>query len=78
MKGGIWMDRASIVRVITLIASIIAYFGINLPESTIEAVSYVIFGIIVLYTAYKNNYLFTRGKKQKEVLEATSLYEKNK
>lgn len=72
------MDKESVFRMIALIASFIAYFGINVPESVVEAVSYVVFGAIILYTAYKNNYLFKRGKKQKEVLEATNLYESNK
>lgn len=72
------MDKASVVRILTLIASLVAYFGVNTPEGTIELVAGVISGLIGLYVAYKNNYLFTRGKKQKEVLDANSLYKKVK
>lgn len=72
------MDKASVIRVLTLIAALLAYFGINVPESTIELVTYVIVGVTGLYAAYKNNYLFSRGKKQKELLEKEGLYERNK
>lgn len=72
------MDKPSVIRALGLIASLLAYFGINVPESTIELVAFVIVGIMGLYTAYKNNYLFERGLKQKETLEKEGLYEKNK
>lgn len=72
------MDLASIVRVVTLLAGLLVYAGINVPENVIEAISYVVFGIFTLYVAYKNNYLFKRGKKQKKFLESYELYEKNK
>lgn len=72
------VDLPSITRIVALVASMSAYFGYNIPETTVEWVSMVIFGVISLYSAYKNNYLFTRGQKQKEVLEIHSLYKKAK
>ncbi|MDQ0245795.1 uncharacterized protein YqgC (DUF456 family) [Bacillus fengqiuensis] len=72
------VDLPSITRMVALVASMFAYFGYNIPKTTIEWISMVIFGMISLYSAYKNNYLFTRGQKQKEVLEIHSLYKKAK
>jgi len=72
------MDKMSVVRVLMLIASLLAYFNINVPESTIELVASLIVSIIGLYVAYKNNYLFERGRKQKQALDIVGLYEKNK
>lgn len=72
------LDRASIVRVLLFIASALAYLGVNIPESTVEFVSYVVFGAIGLYGLYKNNYLFERGKKQKQLLDKFGLYDETK
>lgn len=71
-------DLPSITRMVALVASMAAYFGYNIPETTVESVSMVIFGGVSLYSAYKNNYLFTRGRKQKEVLDMHGLYKKAK
>jgi len=79
LKGKVVDDgQLSIVRILLFVASGLAYFNINVPESTVELISYIVFGLIGLYTAYKNNYLFKRGMAQKEVLEAVELYEENK
>jgi SPP1 family holin len=72
------VDLPSITRIVALLASMAAYFGYNVPKTTVEWVSMVIFGTVSLYSAYKNNYLFTRGHKQKEVLEKHGLYKKVK
>lgn len=71
-------DKQSVLRFLGLIAALLAYFNINTPESTIEGLASVVVGLVSLYVAYKNNYLFERGKKQKEVLKRSKLYEKNK
>lgn len=72
------MDKASFVRMVGLVASFLAYFSINIPESTVELIASLLFGAFGLYAAYKNNYLFTRGQEQKEVLRQKGLYERNK
>ena len=72
------MDKTSVLRLLVLIASLLAYVNINIPETTIEMIASVFVGVVGLYTAYKNNYLFTKGQKQKEVLEREGLYEKHK
>lgn len=72
------MDNASISRLVLLIVALLTYFGINIPETVVELITGLIVSIVGLYAAYKNNYLFTRGKAQKEVLEKEGLYEKNK
>jgi len=72
------MDKASVLRILVLIASLLGYFGVNVPETTLELAAGIVASVVGLYVAYKNNYLFSRGKQQKEVLEATRLYEKNK
>lgn len=72
------MDKPSVIRFLVYIASILGYFQINVPESTIEYIASIIVGIVGLYVAYKNNYLFDRGIKQKETLQKHNLYESNK
>lgn len=49
------VDKASIARFIGLIVGLLAYFGINVPESFEEGVVSVLFGLYVIYTSYKNN-----------------------
>ena len=72
------LDKASIIRLVSLVVALVAYFGINIPENTVELVGSLIVSIVGLYTAYKNNYLFGRGEKQKDALKRVGLYEENK
>lgn len=72
------MDKASIFRIIAFILSLSTYFGINIPESTVELVSSIVVAIAGLYVAYKNNYLFAKGVDQKAILEEVKLYDKYK
>ncbi|SEA54371.1 holin, SPP1 family [Thalassobacillus cyri] len=67
------MDKASIARIISLIVSLLTYFGINVPEDVVEAATGIVFGVLVLWAAYKNNYLFKKGHAQKLELEKKGL-----
>lgn len=77
MKG-MKYDVPSIARLVLFLATGFAYLGINVPVETQELVVTVIAGLVGLYTMYKNNYLFDRGIKQREVLKKEDLYDKNK
>lgn len=67
------LDKASLLRVLMLLGLLLANFGINVPEETFDWVAQIIVALIALYTAHKNNYLFKKGLKQKEVLEQEGL-----
>lgn len=72
------MDKGSVIRLLVLISSLLAYFRIDVPETTIELIASFVVSAVGLYTAYKNNYLFSRGLKQKEVLKSEGLYKEIK
>ena len=67
------MDKASIIILVALLASVLAYFGINVPADIQEYIVGAIMLILVGYGFWKNNYLASKGKKQKEVLEKHDL-----
>lgn len=72
------MDKASITRftvlVIAVINAVLNLLGFQTisDELTNDMVA-VISGIIMLWAAWKNNYISKKGKKQKEVLEREGL-----
>lgn len=66
-------DKASVARVVALVISLVAYFGINIPENMEEYIVGAAMLGITLYAAWKNNYIARKGKKQKEVLEKHNL-----
>lgn len=67
------LDKASLLRILLLCGMLLANFGINIPEETLDWIAQIVVALIALYTAYKNNYLFTKGLKQKDVLEQEGL-----
>lgn len=67
------MDKASVVRIIALIASILLYFNVNVPSEIQEYIAGAVMLFITLYTAWKNNYLSKKGKAQKEALKRKGL-----
>lgn len=66
-------DKMSIARIVALIASIVAYFGLNFPEEVQDYVVGAVMLILTLYSAWKNNYLSSKGKRQKQVLKDKGL-----
>lgn len=72
------LDKMSIVRFISLIVALLAYFGVHIPETTVELIATLIATVVTIYVAYKNNYLFGRGQEQKQALKRVGLYEENK
>jgi Phage lysis protein, holin. len=66
-------DKASIARIVALVASILAYFGMNFPEDTQEYVVGAVMLVLTIYAAWKNNYLSSKGKKQQKVLKDNKL-----
>lgn len=67
------MDRASVLRVLLSLASLLKLFGVEIPEEALNALADVIAGAIILWAVWKNNYLSKKGLKQKEVLEKNGL-----
>lgn len=67
------MDKMSIARIVALIASIVAYFGLNFPEDVQDYTVGAIMLILTLYSAWKNNYLSRKGRKQKKTLKDNGL-----
>jgi len=68
------VDKASIIRLIALLASVAAFFGLNVPDSIQEYVAGAVMLGVTLYGFWKNNPLSKKGKKQKELLEKNGLY----
>jgi len=66
-------DKLSIARIVALLASILAYFGLNFPEDVQDYVVGVVMLILTLHAAWKNNYLSSKGKKQKQALKDKGL-----
>lgn len=58
-----FVDKASVVRLVALIVALLTYFGINLPENVVEAITSIAVGVYALYMAWKNND-FTEEAKQ--------------
>jgi SPP1 family holin len=71
------MDKASIVRMVAAalaaIKLILQPFGVELPQEVIDSIADVVAAVVVLYTAWKNNYISNKGKKQKEILKKNNL-----
>lgn len=66
-------DKLSIARIVALLASILVYFGLNVPEDVQDYVTGTIMFALTLHAAWKNNYLSSKGKKQKQVLKDKGL-----
>lgn len=67
------MDKASISRIVVLVLTMLAYFGVNVPEEWVEWITGAILLGMALYTAWKNNYLSRKGAQQKAVLKDKGL-----
>ncbi|WYU49952.1 phage holin [Bacillus sp. FSL K6-0047] len=66
-------DAPSVARFIGLIVSLLAYFGVNVPENLSEAITAFVVAVFAVYAAFKNNYLTEKGQKQKQALEREGL-----
>lgn len=66
-------DAPSMTRFIGLIVSLLAYFGVYVPEDMTEAVTSLAVAVLAVYTAWKNNYISKKGHKQKEALKKQGL-----
>lgn len=75
------MDKASVIRSVLLIVALINQVLVTLGKSPLPienadlevTISTVFTVVLSLYTAWKNNYLSSKGKAQKEVLEQNGL-----
>jgi len=72
------VDKASIARyavlvvaVINAVANLIGYQTI--PDETTNDIVAALSAVVFLYTGWKNNYLTSKGKQQKEVLKRHDL-----
>ena len=67
------VDKASVIRIVALVLTLVAYFGINVPEGIDEYIVGTVMLFVTIYTAWKNNYLAKKGKEQKKILEKHNL-----
>lgn len=72
------MDKQSITRfslaVLGLLQLLLSqFFGIQISDETIQATVDVISAIVVTWAMWKNNYLTSKGKKQKQELKKKGL-----
>jgi hypothetical protein len=67
------LDRGSIGRIVALLISLLAYFGVNVPEELHEYIVGAVMLIVIGISAWRNNYLSKRGLRQKEVLKRNNL-----
>lgn len=72
------MDKSSIIRfslaVLGLLQLLLSqFFGIQISDETIQATVDVISAIVVTWAMWKNNYLTSKGKKQKQELKKKGL-----
>lgn len=75
------MDKASIVRVIVLIATMVnaalTLMGvppIPIGESEATVISVILMGAVASWTAWKNNYLSKKGRAQRDELKKKDLH----
>ena len=78
IKGEIKLDKQSIIRfslaVLGLLQLLLSqFFGIQISDETIQATVDVISAIVVTWAMWKNNYLTSKGKKQKQELKKKGL-----
>ncbi|MCK0473772.1 phage holin [Halalkalibacter sp. APA_J-10(15)] len=62
-------DSGSVTRFFGLIAALLAYFGIHVPEDVTEAVASLAIAVLAVYAAWKNNYITKKGHEQKMAIE---------
>lgn len=72
------MDQKSFIRVIialvALVNTVLTALGHQVIDaSTVNEITILAGAVWVGWTMYKNNYLFGKGKQQKEVLEKENL-----
>lgn len=72
------MDKASIVRVVALVIALLnAILNIlgyqTIPTEWSEYIAIGVLSVVSLWTAWKNNYLSSKGAKQKEILKKNML-----
>ncbi len=73
------MDKASISRyillVIAVINSVLNLVGYQtIDEGLANNIVAVVSGLFILYCGWKNNYLTSKGKAQKELLQQNDLH----
>ena len=78
IKGELKLDKQSIIRfslaVLGLLQLLLSqFFGIQISDETIQATVDVISAIVVTWAMWKNNYLTSKGKKQKQELKKKGL-----
>ncbi|WP_077616501.1 phage holin [Caenibacillus caldisaponilyticus] len=71
------MDKASVVRMVLAILAavklVLQPFGIEIPQDLIDSIADLAAAVVVVWTAFKNNYLTKKGLAQKEVLKKEGL-----
>ncbi|PTR88700.1 phage holin [Bacillus anthracis] len=75
------MDKASVVRVIVLVATMVnaalTLMGvppIPIGEAEATVISVILMGAVASWTAWKNNYLSKKGRAQREELKKKDLH----
>lgn len=76
-KGGIQMHKASYIRmamaVLAALKLVLQPFGIEIGNDLTDAIIGLVAAIIVVISAWKNNFITKHGKAQKELLQKNNL-----
>lgn len=71
------MDKASVVRMVLAVLAalklILQPFGVDIGQDLIDAVADAVGAVIVVWTAFRNNYITKKGQAQKEQLKKAGL-----
>lgn len=70
-------NKASITRmalaVFAALKLILEPFGVEIPQDLIDAIANAVGALVIVYTAWRNNYVSQKGQQQRNVLEKNGL-----
>lgn len=71
------MDKGSIVRMVAAVLAalklVLQPFGVEIGQDLIDAVVDLVAAAVVVYAAWRNNYVSQKGRNQKEQLKKAGL-----
>jgi SPP1 family holin len=71
------LDRASIVRMATAVLAaaklVLNMFGVEIPQEITDGLVDIVAAVWLIITSWKNNYVSSKGIRQKDVLQKNNL-----